>query len=142
MNQQADFPQRRLDLGGAIRGGEIVKRRVILERFSDGEKRIVTRALRCIGESGRNVMTGDLLAKPADGSFVGSQQAGETQEQRRFPGARSTDEPYYFASMYIERHIAQRGNGCRATLRAGVISLGECSHRQCELHSGVLRLEW
>ena len=36
MNQQADFPQRRLDLGGAVRGGEIVKRRVILERFPDG----------------------------------------------------------------------------------------------------------
>src|SRR5437868_7019640 len=128
MNQQADFPQRRLDLSGAIRGGEIVKRRVILKRFSDGEKRVVTRTLRGIGESGRNMMTGDLLAKPADGSFIGSQQAGETQEQRRFPGARSTDESYYFARMYIERYIAQRGNRRRATLRAGVISLGESSH--------------
>src|SRR4029077_16640812 len=42
---ETDLSQRRFYLGGAVRSGEIMKCRVVLERFAHGEKRIVAGAL-------------------------------------------------------------------------------------------------
>src|SRR6266849_1714769 len=103
---ETDFSQRGFHLGGAIRRGEIMKRRVVLERFAHCEKGIVASALGDVGETGRHVMSRDLFAEPIDRAFVGLEETGETEEQCGFSRAWPADESYDLAASHVEAGIA------------------------------------
>jgi hypothetical protein len=103
---ETDFSQRCFHLGGAVRSGEIMKRRVVLERFANGEERIVASALGDVGQAGRNVMSRDLFAEPIDRALVGLEEAGEAEEQCGFSGAWPSDESNDLAATYVEADIA------------------------------------
>src|SRR3954468_4480037 len=109
-----DVPQRSLYLRRAAGGGEIVERRVVLERLSHGQERVIAGPLRNVGKAGGNMMAGELLAEPVDRSAVRSEQTGETEEQRGLAGPRAADESDDFAARDVERNVAQRGNGDHA----------------------------
>ena len=131
---ETDLSQRGFYLGGAVRSGEIMKRGVVLERFANGEKRIVASALGDVGQAGRNVMSRDLFAEPIDRALVGLEEAGETEEKRRFSGAWPSDESNDLAASYVDADIAQCGNRHGSRSRAGVVGLVESPDRQCDRH--------
>src|SRR6266550_4782375 len=110
MDMKANLTQRRLHLRGAVGGRKVVQRRVVLERFADGEERVIGGALWSVGEAGGNVVAGDLFAEPADSAFVGPDQTGEAKQESRFARARPADESDYFAGVDVERDVAQCGH--------------------------------
>src|SRR5258706_16165599 len=116
---ETDLSQRGFYLGGAVRSGEIMKRRVVLERFANGEKRIVASALGDVGQAGRNVMSRDLFAEPIDRALVGFEEAGEAEEECGFSRAGPSDEANYLAASYVEADIAQGGNRHGSRARRG-----------------------
>src|SRR5947208_15754220 len=131
---KADLAQRRFHLRRSICRREIVQRRVVLQRLAYGKKGVIAGALRDVGKPGRNVMPSDLLAKPIDGSVVGTEQSGEAEEQRGFSSARPADQSDDLTGSDVERDVAQRRNRHCSRSRSGVISLVDASDRQCELH--------
>src|SRR6266516_2031239 len=131
---EANLPQRRLHLGSPVSGGEIVKRRVILEGFTHSEKGVVTSPLGDVSKAWRQVMPGDLLAEPADRSTVGSQQSSKAQQERGLAGTGPAYEPDDLACRHVEIDIAQRGCRHGARSRAGVVRLIEPPDRQRQLH--------
>src|ERR1043166_8986566 len=86
MNVETNLTQRRLHLGRPIGGGEVVKRRVILERFTYSEERVVSGALRDVSEAWWHVVPSPLLTEPADRSRIGFQQTGDAQQKRGLSG--------------------------------------------------------
>ena len=126
---ETDLSQRAFYLGGAVRSGEIMKCRVVLERFANGEKRIVASALGDVGQTGRNVMSRDLFAEPIDRALVGLEEAGETEEECRFSRAWPADESYDLAASHVEADIAERGDRHGARSCAGLVRLVEASDR-------------
>src|SRR6266403_4807510 len=131
---ETDFSQRGFHLGGAVRSGEIMKCRVVLERFSNGKKRIVASALGDVGQAGRNVMSSDLFAEPIDRALVGLEEAGETEEECGFSRAWPADESYDLAASHVEADVAERGDLHSARSRAGLVRLVEAPDRQCDRH--------
>src|SRR6059058_1670669 len=121
---KANLAQRGLHLGGAVRGREVVKRRIVLERFADGEERVViTGSLRDIGEPWWKVVPRYLFTEPGDAAFVWAEQSGETEQQCRLSGARSAHESDDFTGVHIKRDVAQSRHGRRARFWSGVIGL-------------------
>ena len=131
---ETDLSQRGFYLGSAVRSREIMKCRVVLEGFANGEKRIVASALGDVGQAGRNVMSRDLFAEPIDRALVGLEEAGETEKECRFSRAWPADESYDFATSHVEADIAERGDRYGARSRAGLVRLVETPDRQCDRH--------
>src|SRR5882672_8843746 len=104
---ETDLSQRGFYLGGAVRSGEIMKCRVVLERFAHGEKGVVAGALGDVGQAGRNVMSRDLFAEPINRALVGPEEAGEAEEECGFSRAGPSDEPNDLAASCVEADIAQ-----------------------------------
>src|ERR1700682_2897922 len=113
-----------------MRRRKVVQRRIVLERFANGEKRVIARALRNVGESGWHVVPGDLLAEPGDRAVIAAEKSCQTEQQRRFSGSWLPDEADDLATIHIEIHLAKRGDRGSPTTRACEIGLGETSDAQ------------
>lgn len=130
--------ERGLDLAGATRRGEIVKSRIVLEGFADGEERVVAGALRDVGKPDWNVMSGQLLAEPADAAAVGSQQTTQTEKERGLSGIGPADESDDFTALDLEGDVPQRGDRDSTRTRAGTVGLVQTFDGQCDLHDVIL----
>src|SRR3954462_761605 len=139
MNVQRDLPHSGINLRRAAGGVEIVKRRVVLERFAHSKKGVVARALRDIGEPRRDVMAGDLFSEPRDGAGVAPQQTGEAKEESGFASAGRSDDTDDLAAVDIDTDFTERRNRSRASSWTGEVGLGETTNGQ---HAHWLTPQW
>jgi hypothetical protein len=84
-----------------------VQRRVVLERLSYGKEGVVAGVLWNVGETGRDVMRGDLLAEPRDRSVVRAEQAREAEKQGRLPCPWLAHNADNFSSADVETDITE-----------------------------------
>src|SRR5689334_17056783 len=137
---QRDISERGFDLRRTAGGGEIVKRRIVLERLAYRQKGVVAGALRSVGDTGGDVMHGHLFTEPGDSSVVGAKQSSETEKGRRFARTGLSDEADNFAAADFERRVTHRRNGDDPRSFTRVIGFVETPDRHRDLHVWTLAL--
>src|ERR1700694_1781787 len=125
-----NFAQCGIDLRGAMCRRQVVQRRVVLERFANGEEGVVAGALRTVGEAGWHVVSGDLLAEPRDRAVVAAEKSRQAEQECRFSGSRPADQANDLAAIDIKIHFAKRGDRSGAPSWAREIGLGETPDAQ------------